>query len=416
MAVTNRALAYHTSIPILPKQGARRVAFVYEGVAYGGTEEYILLMLRYLDRSRYQPMVVTTGFNYRFCPPRFIERVQALGVPMVHTDYTRHSRVVSFTADSMNLARTFHETGTDVVHIHNQRPDGGRRATIAARIAGVRAILRSEHLPPSSNLHFHTRYSIKLVDAITDYIIAGSDACLEEHFALLGRDPKKTLRVFYGIELDRFAPHHDVAAAKLRLGLDPAIFTVGKIARLSPEKGHVYLIDAAANVIREFGPVNFLLAGNGPLEAELRARVDRLGISQYVHFLGFAHDTVPLIQAMDITAMSSVSEGISLAMLEFMAMGKPVVSTREPSFEETVIDGESGVLVALKNPDALAEGILKLLRDPPLAKKLGEGAYRRVHAEFDIRSNVESFVKLYDSLFLPNARKVGSFRSGRQLQ
>lgn len=413
--VTTRTSAYDATPSILPKQDARRVAFVYEGVAYGGTEEYILLMLRYLDRSRYQPIVVTTGFNLRFCPPEFITRLQALGVPMVPTAYSRHSRVFSFAADTLSLARTFRKTSTDVVHIHSQRPNGGRRATIAARIAGVRAILRSEHLPPSSNLRFHTRYSIKPLDAITDYIIAGSDACRDEHLALLGRNPKKTLRVFYGIELHRFNPHHDVAAAKLRLGLDPAIPTVGKIARLSPEKGHVYLIDAAAKVIREFGPVNFLIAGNGSLDEELRAHVDRLGISQYVHFLGFAHDTVPLIQAMDITTMSSVSEGISLAMLEYMAMGKPVVSTREPSFEETVIDGESGVLVTLKSPDALAEAILKLLRDPQLAKKLGAGAYRRVHAEFDIRSNLDSFMKLYDSLFLRSARKAGGFRSGLQL-
>ena len=411
MPAVKRAAAYHISMPIRPKQGARRLAFIYEGTAYGGTEEYLLLMLRFLDRARYQPLIVTTGFNYRFCPPKFIENVSALDVPMIHTNDTGLSRFTSFAADAVNLFQTFRTISTDVVHIHNQRPDGGRRATIAARLAGVRAVLRSEHLPPSSNLNFHTRYSIKPIDALTDYIIAGSASCLEEHLTLLARNPMKTLRVFYGIELGRFSPQHDVAAAKARFGLDPAIPTVGKIARLSPEKGHIYLIDAAAKIIREFGPVNFLLAGTGPLEADLRARVEQLGIGKYVHFLGFAHDTVPFIQAMDITVMSSVSEGISLAMLEYMAMGKPIVSTREPSFEETVLDGESGVLVALKSPDSLAEGILKLLRDPQLAHKLGMGAYKRVHAEFDIRSSMQRFMELYDSLFLQNASSGVAFQS-----
>jgi glycosyltransferase involved in cell wall biosynthesis len=415
MSATRRNAAFHTSAPISPKQNTRRVAFVYEGVAYGGTEEYILLMLRYLDRSRYQPIVVTTGYNYRFCPPEFLAKVQALGVPMVHTVETRHSRIKSFALDALNLVKTFRETGTDVVHIHNQRPDGGRRAVLAARLAGVQAVLRSEHLPPSSNLNFYTPFTVKPFDALTDYIIAGSDACLEEQLVLLGRDAKKTLRIFYGIELERFSPHHDVAAAKRRFGLDPTIPTVGKIARLSPEKGHIYFIDAAARVIREFGPVNFLLAGNGPLEAELRARVARHGIADYVHFLGFAKDTVPFIQAMDITAMSSVSEGISLAMLEYMAMGKPVVSTREPSFEETVIDGESGSLVELKSPAALADGILKLLRNPEFARELSVGAYKRVHAEFDIRGNVQRFMELYDSLFPRNKPTSRAFHVDIQL-
>lgn len=400
--------AYQTSIAIPPKRGMRRVAFIYEGVAYGGTEEYILLILRYLDRQRFSPMVVTSGYNYQFCPPQFVEKVKELNIPFVYTDTTVRSRIRSATSDTTNLMHVFKDTETDVVHIHNQRPDGGRRATIAARLAGVRAVLRSEHLPPSSNIRSHSRYSIKPQDWLTDYIIAGSESCLEEHFNLLHRNPKKAIRVYYGIELDRFSPHHDVAAAKQRLGLDPAIPTVGKIARLSPEKGHIYIVDAAAQVLRSFGPVNFLLVGNGPLEEELRARVAAHGIEKYVHFLGFARDTVPFIQAMDITTMSSVSEGISLAMLEYMAMGKPVVSTSEPSFKETVIDGESGVVVSLQNASALADGLLRVLRDPDLALRLGRAAYHRVHAEFDIRTNVARIEQLYDSLLMKNLRPLPS--------
>jgi glycosyltransferase involved in cell wall biosynthesis len=170
---------------------------------------------------------------------------------------------------------------------------------------------------------------------------------------------------------------------------------------LSPEKGHVYFFDAAAKIIREYGPVNFLVVGTGRLEAELRAQVKGLGIEEYVHFLGFANDTIPFIRAMDITAMSSVSEGISLAMLEFMAMAKPVVATAEPSFAETIVDGESGVLVELKNGDALAEGIMRVLRDPDFAAAISRGAYERVRAEFDIRGNINRFMELYERMAQP---------------
>jgi glycosyltransferase involved in cell wall biosynthesis len=383
------------------KDGARRIAYVYEGVAYGGTEEYILLMLRYLDPDRYTPIIVTPGNNYRFCPPLFIEKLQQLGVPLIYTDPRPTSRLRAGVSDTMNMVRVFQDTETDVVHIHSQRPDGGRRATIAARLAGVRAVLRSEHLPPSSNMSQLTRFIIKPQDWLTDSIIAGSESCLEEHLRLLRRDSLKTLRVYYGIELDRFNPWHDVPAAKRLLGLDPSITTVGKIARLSPEKGHVYFLDAAAEVVRQYGPVNFLLVGDGPLEGELRARVEQLGLGDHVRFLGFSHDTVPSIQAMDITVMSSVSEGISLAMLEYMAMGKPIVSTNEPSFVETVVDGESGVVVELQDAIALAGGILRVLRDPQLAERIARGAHRRVHAEFDIRCNLRRMMRLYDQFQPP---------------
>ena len=406
MSLVQSTRAYHSTLPVPAKQGTCRIAFVYEGVAYGGTEEYILMMLRYLDRNRYTPIVVTSGYNYRFLPHQFVDKVDELRVPRLHTAIEQHSRLGSSIGDILNTTRLFRDTQTDIVHIHNQRPDGGRRATIAACLARVRGVIRSEHLPPSSNLKPWSRMLLKPQDWLTDYIVAGSDACWHEQIELAGRSPRKTRRIFYGIEVDRFQPNHDVATAKREFGLDPAIPTVGIIARLAPEKGHVYFFDAAARVIREYGPVNFLVVGTGRLEAELRAQVNKLGIEQYVHFLGFANDTIPFIRAMDITAMSSVSEGISLAMLEFMAMAKPVVATAEPSFAETIVDGESGVLVELKNADALAEGMMRVLRDPEFAAAISRGAYERVRAEFDINGNINRFMELYERLVQPAARPL----------
>ncbi|HEU5089193.1 MAG TPA: glycosyltransferase, partial [Roseiflexaceae bacterium] len=121
-------------------------------MAYGGTEEYILMMLRYLDRNRYTPIVVTSGYNYRFLPQQFVDKVDELRVPRLHTAIEQHSRLGSSIGDILNTTRLFRDTQTDIVHIHNQRPDGGRRATIAACLARVRGVIRSEHLPPSSNL------------------------------------------------------------------------------------------------------------------------------------------------------------------------------------------------------------------------------------------------------------------------
>ncbi len=392
-----------STISIPEKGAARRIAVVYEGVEYGGTEEYILMKMRHLDQRRYQPIVVMTASNFQHCPPRFLERLQELQFPVVfplEADQLRPSGVLR---RIVHLSRVFREMSVDVVHIHTQQPHGGRVATVAARLAKVGAVFRSEHLPPSSNMTPLLRYTVKPFDAMTNLIISGSDSCREEHLSVLGRNPRQAIRLYYGIELSRFSPHHDVAAAKRKLGLDAATPTIGMIARLSKEKGHVFLVAAAALVLQQHGPVNFLLVGDGKLLGALQQQAADLGIAQYMHFLGFASDTVPFIEAMDINVMSSISEGISLSMLESMAMGKPVVSTDEPSFMETVVDGESGIIVQRENPASLAAGLLRVLRDPATAQHIGRGAHARVHDLFNIETNVRLLSDFYDEALAGHA-------------
>jgi glycosyltransferase involved in cell wall biosynthesis len=96
--------------------------------------------------------------------------------------------------------------------------------------------------------------------------------------------------------------------------------------------------------------------------------------------------------------MTSISEGISLAMLEFMAMGKAIVATSEPSFMETIIDGESGVIAQLRDSQSIATSIVSVLQDSALAQALRQKAYHRVHQYFDIRTNVQKIMGVYDSV------------------
>jgi glycosyltransferase involved in cell wall biosynthesis len=382
--------------PVAGSKAIRQVGFVYDGTAYGGVEVHVLMLLRHLDRSRYAPAVVISGYNYQFCPPRFIEEVKALDIPILTPPKPAKLRAFSFIKDVLEMRRLVKSAKIDVIHIHTSRLDGARRAILGARLAGVKAIIRSEHVPPSANAQFHSRYTIKPFDWLTSYVVVGSKACLEEQIALLRRDPRKVQLSYYGIEVSRFNPVHNLDKAKQALGLDPALPVVGTVARLAPEKGHRFLLDAAARVIQEYGPVNFLLVGNGPLEQELRQQVSNLGIAEYVHFAGFQPNTEPYIAAMDFAVMASLNEGISLAMLEYMAMGKAIVATREPSFVETVRDGESGLLVGLANSAALAQGILKLLRDPALRARMGQAGLEWVQGQFTIQHQVNQLTDFYD--------------------
>jgi glycosyltransferase involved in cell wall biosynthesis len=379
----------------------KKVVFVHDTNEFGGIELFMLLLVKHYDPGKYETMVMVPGYKdaFRSSPKRFIELVEEMGIPLLCPADPGTTPIVSFWVDVFNIKRAFKEAGADIVHIHTPNPHRTLRATIAARLAGL-PLIRSEHLPPSFwELESATvKIGSKVNEILSHKIVPGSGSCYDEQLNLMNRSPEKITRSCYGIELDRFNPDHDVKAAKRNLGFDPEIPTVGNVARLSPEKGQKHLIDAAAIVVREFGPVNFLIVGSGRLLDELQAQVKSLGIEECVHFLGYQQDTVPFMEAMDVAVMSSLNEGVSLAMLEFMAMGKPLVSSKEPSFMETVVDGESAILVDLEDSEALADGIIRLLEDEELAKLIRDGALQKVHAEFDIAKSAKEQMALYDLL------------------
>lgn len=379
----------------------KRVIFVHDAQVFGGIALFMLLLAKHYDPAKYTISVLEPGYTdpYRRSPQEFIQLIEAMELPILRPANPGDTPLLSFCKDVWNIKKTLQQAGADIVHIHTTNPHRTLRLTIATRLAGL-PLIRSEHLPPSywDTDSLTVKVGAKINELLSDKIVPGSDACYEEQIALLKRKPAKVTRSCYGIELDRFNPQHDLLAAKERLGFDPAIPTVGNIARLSPEKGQKYLIDAAAIVIREFGPVNFMIVGSGGSLEALQAQVRELGIEQYVHFLGFQKDTVPFMEAMDITVMSSLNEGVSLAMLEFMAMGKPLVSSKEPSFTETVVDGESALLVDVEDGAAMATGILRLLKDKALAKLIGQGALKKVHSEFGIVKSAQDQMQLYAGL------------------
>jgi glycosyltransferase involved in cell wall biosynthesis len=173
---------------------------------------------------------------------------------------------------------------------------------------------------------------------------------------------------------------------------------VGTIGRLHEQKGHTYLIEAAARVIREHGPVQFVLVGDGPLKDRLHTQVEQLGIAEHFYFAGFQSEYVPYMQAMDIGVMPSLWEGFSISMQEFMALGKPMVITNHGSFLEAFTHGQNGLVVPTRDGPALAAAVLQLLRDADLARRLGQAASERVRAQFSIQHHMQDLMKLYDSL------------------
>ena len=179
-----------------------------------------------------------------------------------------------------------------------------------------------------------------------------------------------------GIDLSRYGPAADRAELRVRLGLDPGRRYVAMVARFHPVKDHAMLLDAFAAVAAARPDVDLLLVGDGPLRGDLESSVDHLGIRGRVRFLGVRSDVAEVLRAVDLFALTSVSEAASLTLLEAMASRLPVVVTAVGGNPEIVRNGVEGLLVPRGDAAAAAVALLRLLNDPAAAAAMGAAGTR----------------------------------------
>lgn len=170
--------------------------------------------------------------------------------------------------------------------------------------------------------------------------------------------------------------------------------------RLSPEKGHRYLIDAIAEIMSSAPHLRLrvLIAGAGPLEGELANQIVKRNLEQRVKLIGHCSDVKPLFSIADLFVLPSLSEGSPNVLLESMAACVPIVATTVGGVPEIVTDGESAILVPPANIDLLAKAILKLVENRPLAKELASVARDKARLMFSPTKYDERILNIYDTL------------------
>jgi glycosyltransferase involved in cell wall biosynthesis len=215
---------------------------------------------------------------------------------------------------------------------------------------------------------------------------------------MVGVGAEKITIVHSGVdlsELDRPIPLESLYG---KLGMAPDETIVTCVGRLVPNKGHRYLIEATKEVIRRHPEVRVLLVGAGPSRETLTKLVSELGLDQHVRFLADCPDTREILAITTAFVLPSLGEGISVALLEAMAAGKPVIATAVPGNTDVVVAGVTGLLVPAQDASALAQAICELLADPCGARRMGAAGRVRVknHFSFDnTRSRIEG---LYDEV------------------
>ncbi len=232
----------------------------------------------------------------------------------------------------------------------------------------------------------------------TDYAVAVCEAA-RQRFAADGMRPRRALlSVPNGIRLERFRPADDVARQSLvaELGLPTGSRIIGTVGRLQPVKDHALLLRAFAKVSVQVPEAALVIVGDGPLRAALEAQAEQAGLSDALRFMGDRHDVPRLLTGMEVFALTSTSEGYSVALLEACASSLPIVATDVGGNREIVRHGINGRLVPSGDTAAIATALIALLRGGEQAAAMGRAGYAWAQAEASFRTMAERYHGLYD--------------------
>lgn len=203
-----------------------------------------------------------------------------------------------------------------------------------------------------------------------------------------------------GIDVDRYSGGAR-EATRAELGFGPDDVVIGAVGNLYPVKGHTVLIEAVARLAPAFPTLRIAIAGRGDEESALRTQAKEAGLGDRLHLLGFRDDVPALLSAFDLYTLPSFSEGQSLALMEAMAAGLPIVASRVGGNPELLREGESGLLFDAGDSAGLAEALRRLIDDPELSRRLGAAARIRARKEFGVERMVDRYLALYQTLGFP---------------
>ena len=378
-----------------------RVMRIISRMNIGGPATHVVLLNAGLDRGGYDCLLVTGSEGANEGSLRDLALSSDLRLAMI-PELGREIAPWSDFVTVVKLYRLMRRERPHVVHTHTAK--AGFVGRIAARLAGVPVVLHTFHghvfhgyfSPAKTQLFLLIeRFGARL----STRIITISPRLREEivQFGVTGREQIEVIPL--GFELEAFASQQRGAGHfKHSLGLPPNVKLVGAVGRLVPIKNIPLLLEAAALARQEDPDIRIVIVGDGALREALEARAEALGLGQAVVFAGWRRDLASVYADLDAVVISSHNEGTPASLIEAMATGCPVVSTRVGGVPDLIGDGETGRLVSPGEREALAAALLELFREPERTARMAELAQRQVLERHQARRLVANVDRLYRQL------------------
>ena len=364
----------------------RRILLLIKGLGRGGAEQILASAAPHLDRTRFD-------YEVAYLLPwkdALVKDLEDADVPARCLDGSRGIAWVN------RLRRLVSEERFDLVHAHSPVAASAARVALAGR--GL-PIVYTEH-NEWERYHPVTHWSNMLTFGRNRHVFAVSDHVRDSMryptaLAHLRMPPVETL--YHGIDRSSIEAWASQNGVREELGIAADAPVVGTVANFKSHKRLDQLL-RAATLVRRFVPnVRFVLVGQGPLEQELRQLAASLNLDDTVVFTGFREDAPRVCSTFDVFALSSEHEGLSIALIEALALGKPAVVTDVGGLSEVIDDERQGYIVPMGQPLVLGDRIVRLLKDPALRSRMG--AEGRARAEvFDIRNSVRRMEQVYEEL------------------
>jgi len=366
----------------------RTILHLIETTGPGGAESVFLDLATRLRRDAYRSIAGIMG------PGWVHDTLVDRGVkPLILPARAAEKKAFNFHLYSC-LTGLCRDHSVDLIHAHNLG------LTVYAALVGL-----TLRLPVISTLHglidieagnrYRRLKSLVLRRGLSSLVVVSEH--LRERLTAVGAVPADQIEVIYnGVDTALFQTRAD-RALRMELGIGDEVILAGSVGNIRPPKAYEVLLAAAAMVAQNSRRIHFVIVGEGsdPLLSTLEQQRRNLGLEGVVTFAGFRRDIELVLPSFDLFILSSRSEGFSIATIQAMACGIPVVATRSGGPEEIITDGETGLLVPVDDPHTLAAMILQLANDAGLRKRLATAALHSVGERFSL----DKMLARYDALY-----------------
>jgi glycosyltransferase involved in cell wall biosynthesis len=380
--------------------GARRLNVLqvcdhlgWEGSRMHGVKRLFSWMIPRFDPARYNVALVSLRKK-----DLSEETLESMGIDI---SYLHKSKFDPATLTA--LLKVMDRQQTDILHLH------GYGATTFGRLAGPMRKLPTilhEHANLTDTPWFQ-KIADRMLAPATDIAIAVSKSTADFVIGARQMSPERVKVVYLGVPLEEFSrlrTLEEIAAARREIGAAPDEFVMGTVTRLHDSKGNDYLVEAAAEVLRQRPRTRFYLFGEGPLRPQLEAHAKALGLGDRFVFGGFTRDVARTVSAFDVEVFPSLWEGTPLTVFEGLAMGKTILATDADGLVDVLTNEHDALIVPKRNAAALAKGMVRLIDSPEDRARLSVHA-RVTGTRYDIAAFVRKMDRLYDLLH-ENSRRT----------